>query len=88
MKMLRVIEIHKDARRLLLVVVSVEHQASRMDGLCMLHGKIEPVAVVISNTSSTRIWNLPGENFSLETLSERVPELNEMLLSSNRQEAR
>jgi hypothetical protein len=79
MKKLRISEIYRDARRILMAVdnVAVHHGNSGLG--CWLQGSIEPIVIIVVDQEQIFAYNTEAKPISIEQLNKDIPELAAML---------
>jgi len=76
---LRIREIFRDSRHTLVAVESVETLHSKTNAACLLHGKVEPVAVVVRSPDAVYALDMRAKPVAIERLRETVPGLDVIL---------
>ena len=77
-------EIYNDARRLLVVVESVNFQHRCWPSGAHLFGAIEPVAVIVSSGGRVHALNMQAKTVNLDQLKQELPALASLLASFDR----
>lgn len=72
----RIREIHRDAKTAIFVVESLETLHGKTNAAYHLHGKIEPVAIVVCARRAIHALDMAGESMALDLLRESFPDLD------------
>lgn len=72
----RIREIHRDPETAIFVVESLEMLHGKTRSAYHLHGKIEPVAIVVCARRAIHALDMAGESMALDRLRENFPDLD------------
>lgn len=80
---LRAIELFRNAKFLVIAVESAEFKLNKMDILCQISGKMEPIAVVICGPNGNYALDMQTRPTALNELRLNIPELDDMIALFN-----
>lgn len=81
MNKLRASEIYKNTSLSLILIVSVDHLYRKTGFGCYLHGNIESIALIVSDTEKIYALDMEANPVSIDRLKQAIPELK-MIFSS------
>ena len=76
MNAMRVNEIFSDSRRLLVAVESVDLQRNQVDTSLLMHGSLNPVAIVVCDLGSTYAFDMEAKPVAVDELRQDLPDLD------------
>ena len=79
MDSLRASEVFKVSAFKLIAVESVDLRQSRTKTGCRLHGKIEPVAVIVCSTDGTYALDMEAQAVDVDRLKQATPGLDSIM---------
>ncbi|MDH3560533.1 MAG: hypothetical protein OEN52_06230 [Gammaproteobacteria bacterium] len=83
METLRASEIFSDSRCMLIAIESVDFRYDKSDPLCRMHGKIEPVALIVCAPDTRYALDMQARPAALDLLRQAIPELDAMMAPFN-----
>ncbi len=76
---LRTSEFFNDSNLTLIAVESVDLRYHKTNSSCVLHGSIDPVAVIVRSADGTYALDMEAKPVNLDQIKEDIPELYAML---------
>ncbi len=76
---LRTREFFNDYKFTLIAVESVDLRYDKTNTSCVLHGSIEPVAVIVRSTDQTYALDMESKPINLDQFKQDIPELYTIL---------
>ena len=76
---LRVSEIFNSSGILVLAVESINFQRNKTNASCWLHGRIEPMAVIVYGPDEVYALDMDAKAIALDQLLQDTPELDAMI---------
>jgi len=83
MQKLRIREIYRDPRRMVLAVESVAVHHGNSDLGCWLHGHIEVIAIIVLDQEHICAYDPDAQPLSIEQLRKHIPELEVLIPELN-----
>ena len=76
---LRTSEFFNDSKLTLIAVESIDFQYHKTNASCVLHGRIDPVAVIVRSADGTYALDMEAKPVDLDQLKQDISELHAML---------